>query len=65
MYAILPHIRHSENRSPIGKMIRKYVCVVMGMVCLESSRCVHLARTWVMMVANTICHDVRRIAVAC
>lgn len=60
-YVRLPQIKLKEKNSPIGTIARRYTRPVIFTVFLPSRRVVVLAMTWVMKVAKTKCHDVRRI----
>lgn len=59
-YVKLPQIKLREKKIPIGTIARRYTRPVIFTVFLPSRRVVVRAMTCVMNVANTKCHDVRR-----
>jgi hypothetical protein len=59
-YARLPQIKLKLKKRPIGTIARRYTRPVMGTFFLESRMVVKRARNWVMMVAKTRCHVVRK-----
>lgn len=59
-YAWLPQIKLKLKKRPIGTIARRYTLPVMGTFFLESRMVVKRARIWVMMVAKTKCHVVRK-----
>jgi hypothetical protein len=48
------------KKIPMGTMARRYTRPVMGTFFLESRMVVKRARIWVMIVAKTRCHVVRK-----
>ena len=59
-YAWLPQIKLILKKIPMGTMARRYTRPVMGTFFLESRTVVKRARIWVMTVAKTKCHVVRK-----
>jgi hypothetical protein len=59
-YAWLPQIKLILKKMPMGTMARRYTRPVMGTFFLESRTVVKRARIWVMTVAKTKCHVVRK-----
>jgi hypothetical protein len=59
-YAWLPQIKLILKKIPMGTMARRYTRPVMGTFFRESRTVVKRARIWVMTVAKTKCHVVRK-----
>ena len=57
-YALLPQIKLKLKKKPIGRMARRYMRPVILTVFRPSSRVVVRASSWVMKVANIMCHAV-------
>lgn len=61
-YAWFPQIKLKLKNMPMGTIARRYTRPVMGTFFLESRIVVNRARNWVIKVAKTKCHVVRKIA---
>ena len=59
-YVRFPQIRLKLKNSPIGTMALRYTFPVIAIFFRPSSRVVVRARSWVIMVAKTRCHAVKR-----
>jgi hypothetical protein len=59
-YAWLPQIKLKLKKRPMGTIARRYTRPVMGTFFRESRMVVKRARNWVMTVAKTKCHVVRK-----
>jgi hypothetical protein len=59
-YAWLPQIKLMLKKMPMGTIARRYTRPVMGTFFRESRMVVKRARIWVMIVAKTRCHVVRK-----
>ena len=59
---MLPKIKLRLKKNPIGKMAFIYTSLVMFNLWRPSSTVVDLARIWVIIVANNMCHVVNTIA---